>query len=65
MVLKVTIEEVLAKDEKQIFDRKSIQIRPADLSETILILSWQNDKMTKYEQFQSKRIGLCPALRGR
>lgn len=35
MVLKVTIEEVLAKDEKQIFDRKSIQIRSADLSETI------------------------------
>ena len=34
-MLKVTIEEVLAKDEKQIFDRKSIQIRPADLSETI------------------------------
>ena len=31
----MTIEEVLAKDEKQIFDRKSIQIRPADLSETI------------------------------
>jgi ATP-dependent DNA helicase RecG len=35
MVLKVTIEEVMAKDEKQIFDRKSIHIRPADLSETI------------------------------
>lgn len=34
-MLKVTIEEVLTKDEKQIFDRKSIQIRPADLSETI------------------------------
>ena len=34
-MLKVTIEEVLAKGEKQIFDRKSIQIRPADLSETI------------------------------
>ena len=29
------IEEVLAMDEKQIFDRKSIQIRPTDLSETI------------------------------
>ena len=35
MVMRGTIEEVLAKDEKQIFDRKSIQIRPADLSETI------------------------------
>ena len=31
----MTIEEVLAKNEKQIFDRKSIQIRPADLSDTI------------------------------
>lgn len=31
----MTIEEVLAKDEKQIFDRKSIQIKPADLSDTI------------------------------
>ena len=31
----MTIEEVLAKDEKQIFDRKSINIKPADLSDTI------------------------------
>lgn len=31
----MTIEEVLAKDEKQIFDRKSIQIKPADLSDAI------------------------------
>ena len=31
----MTIEEVLAKDEKQIFDRKSIRIKPADLSDTI------------------------------
>lgn len=31
----MTIDEVLAKNEKQIFDRKSIQIRPADLSDTI------------------------------
>lgn len=31
----MTIDEVLAKDEKQIFDRKSIQINPADLSDTI------------------------------
>lgn len=31
----MTIEEVLAKDEKQIFDRKSIQINPVDLSDTL------------------------------
>ena len=31
----MTIEEVMAKDEKQIFDRKSINIKPADLSDTI------------------------------
>ena len=31
----MTIEEVLAKNEKQIFDRKSIQIKPTDLSDTI------------------------------
>ena len=31
----MTIEEVLAKDEKQIFDRKSIRIKPVDLSDTI------------------------------
>lgn len=31
----MTIDEILAKDEKQIFDRKSIQINPADLSDTI------------------------------
>lgn len=31
----MTIDEVLAKNEKQIFDRKSIQIKPADLSDTI------------------------------
>lgn len=31
----MTIKEVLAKNEKQIFDRKSIQIKPADLSDTI------------------------------
>lgn len=31
----MTIEEVLAKNEKQIFDRKSIQIKPVDLSDTI------------------------------
>ena len=31
----MTIEEVLAKEEKQIFDRKSIQIKPVDLSDTI------------------------------
>ena len=31
----MTIEEVLAKDEKQIFDRKSIHIKPADLSDTL------------------------------
>lgn len=31
----MTIDEVLAKNEKQIFDRKSIQIRPVDLSDTI------------------------------
>ena len=29
------IEQVLANDEKQIFDRKSIQIKPADLANTI------------------------------
>ena len=31
----MTIEEVLAKNEKQIFERKSIQIKPVDLSDTI------------------------------
>lgn len=31
----MTIDEVLTKDEKQVFDRKSIQINPADLSDTI------------------------------
>ena len=31
----MTIEEVLAKNEKQIFDRKSIQIKPVDLSDII------------------------------
>jgi len=31
----MTIEEVLAMDEKQIFDRKSIRIKPVDLSDTI------------------------------
>lgn len=31
----MTIEEVLSKNEKQIFDRKSIQIKPVDLSDTI------------------------------
>lgn len=31
----MTIDEVLAKDEKQIFDRKSIHIKPADLSDTL------------------------------
>ena len=31
----MTIDEVLAKEEKQIFDRKSIQINPADLSDTL------------------------------
>ena len=31
----MTIEEVIAKDEKQIFDRKSINIKPVDLSDTI------------------------------
>lgn len=31
----MTIEEVLAKNEKQTFDRKSIQIKPVDLSDTI------------------------------
>lgn len=31
----MTIEEVLAKEEKQIFDRKSIHIKPADLSDTL------------------------------
>lgn len=31
----MTIEEVLFKNEKQIFDRKSIQIKPVDLSDTI------------------------------
>lgn len=31
----MTIEEVLSENEKQIFERKSIQIRPADLSDTI------------------------------
>jgi ATP-dependent DNA helicase RecG len=31
----MTIEDVLAENEKQIFDRKSIQIKPADLSDTI------------------------------
>ena len=29
------IEDVLAKDEKQVFDRKSIHIKPADLSDTL------------------------------
>ena len=31
----MTIEEVLAMNEKQIFDRKSIQIKPVDLADTI------------------------------
>ena len=31
----MTIEEVLSINEKQIFDRKSIQIKPVDLSDTI------------------------------
>ena len=31
----MTIEEVLLKNEKQLFDRKSIQIKPVDLSDTI------------------------------
>ncbi len=31
----MTISEVLAMEEKQIFDRKSIQIKPVDLSDTI------------------------------
>ena len=31
----MTIEQILAMDEKQIFDRKSIQIKPSDLSATI------------------------------
>ncbi len=31
----MTIDEVLAMDEKQIFDRKSIKIKPTDLSDTI------------------------------
>lgn len=31
----MTIEEILAKDEKQSFDRKSIQISPTDLSDTL------------------------------
>ena len=31
----MTIDEVLSMDEKQIFDRKSILIKPVDLSDTI------------------------------
>ncbi len=31
----MTIEEVMSKEEKQIFDRKSIHIKPADLSDTL------------------------------
>lgn len=31
----MTIEEVLSKNERQIFERKSIQIKPVDLSDTI------------------------------
>ena len=31
----MTIDEVLAMNEKQIFDRKSIQIKPVDLADTI------------------------------
>ena len=31
----MTIDEVLKMNEKQIFDRKSISINPADLSDTI------------------------------
>ena len=31
----MTIDEVLAKEEKQILDRKSIHIIPADLSDTL------------------------------
>lgn len=31
----MTIEQILAMDEKQIFDRKSIQIKPSDLSATV------------------------------
>ena len=31
----MTIEEVLAKEEKQVFDRKSVQIKPADLADTL------------------------------
>ena len=30
----MTIDEVLSMDEKQIFDRKSILIKPVDLSDT-------------------------------
>ena len=31
----MNIDDILTKDEKQIFDRKSIQIKPVDLSDTI------------------------------
>jgi len=31
----MTIDEVIAMDEKQIFDRKSIRIKPVDLSDTV------------------------------
>ena len=31
----MTIDEILAMDEKQIFERKSIFIKPTDLSDTL------------------------------
>ena len=36
----MTIEQVLAMDEKQIFDRKSIMIKPKDLSDTLCAFAY-------------------------
>lgn len=33
----MTIDEVIAMDEKQVFDRKSIRIKPVDLSDIICV----------------------------
>ena len=49
----MTIEEVLAKDEKQIFDRKSIHIKPADLSDTLCAFA-NADGGTVYKSVRSK-----------
>ena len=51
----MTIDEVLAKDEKQIFDRKSIQINPTDLSDTICAFANADGGTVAIGVFDKKR----------